>query len=47
MPEIFSYPCSHLAARIDKRPIDFGKIERATRELSHRYDTVLVEAPAV
>ena len=43
-PEIFSYPCSpHLAARIDKRPIDFGKIERATRELSHRYDTVLVE----
>ena len=33
----------HLAARIDKRPIDFGKIERATRELSHRYDTVLVE----
>lgn len=44
LPEIFSYPCSpHLAARIDKRPIDFGKIERATRELSHRYDTVLVE----
>lgn len=44
MPEIFSYPCSpHLAARIDKRPIDFEKIERATRELSHRYDTVLVE----
>ena len=28
---------------LDKRPIDFGKIERATRELSHRYDTVLVE----
>lgn len=28
MPEIFSYPCSpHLAARIDNRPIDFGKIE--------------------
>ena len=26
MPEIFSYPCSpHLAARIDKRPIDFEK----------------------
>ena len=44
MPEIFSYPCSpHLAARIDKRPIDFEKIEHATRELSHRYDTVLVE----
>lgn len=44
MPEIFSYPCSpHLAARIDRRPIDFGKIERATQELARRYDTVLVE----
>lgn len=44
MPEIFSYPCSpHLAARIDGRPIDFEKIERATQELAHRYDVVLVE----
>lgn len=44
MPEIFSYPCSpHLAARIDQRPIDFGKIERATKELARRYDIVLVE----
>lgn len=44
MPEIFSYPCSpHLAARIDRRPIDFGKIERATNELARRYDRVLVE----
>lgn len=44
MPEIFSYPCSpHLAARIDRRPIDFDKIERATQELARRYDTVLVE----
>lgn len=44
MPEIFSYPCSpHLAARIDKRPIDFDKIERATQELARRYDVVLVE----
>lgn len=44
MPEIFSYPCSpHLAARIDRRPIDFGKIERATQELARRYDIVLVE----
>ena len=44
MPEIFSYPCSpHLAARIDNRPIDFGKIERATQELALRYDVVLVE----
>ena len=44
MPEIFSYPCSpHLASRIDNRPIDFGKIERATQELSRRYEVVLVE----
>lgn len=44
MPEIFSYPCSpHLATRIDKRPIDFDKIERATQELARRYDVVLVE----
>lgn len=44
MPEIFSYPCSpHLASRIDNRPIDFGKIERATQELSCRYEVVLVE----
>ena len=44
MPEIFSYPCSpHLAARIDRRPIDFQKIEQATDELARRYDIVLVE----
>jgi len=44
MPEIFSYPCSpHLAARIDRRAIDFDKIERATKELARRYDVVLVE----
>lgn len=44
MPEIFSYPCSpHLASRIDNRPIDFDKIERATEELARRYDIVLVE----
>ena len=44
MPEIFSYPCSpHLAARIDGRPINFDKIERATLELARRYDRVLVE----
>ena len=43
MPEIFSYPCSpHLAAEIDRRPIDFGKIERATETLSERYDAVLL-----
>lgn len=44
MPEIFSYPCSpHLAAEIDRRPIDFDKIERATQALSGRYDAVLLE----
>lgn len=44
MPEIFSYPCSpHLASEIDQRPIDFEKIDRATRLLSERYDTVLLE----
>lgn len=44
MPEIFSYPCSpHLASEIDKRDIDFGKIEKATEYLSGRYDAVLLE----
>jgi len=44
MPEIFSYPASpHLAARIDKREIDFEKIRQATAQLSRRYDAVLVE----
>ena len=44
MPEIFSYPCSpHLAAEIDGRQIDFGKIAEATEELSRRYDAVLLE----
>ena len=44
MPEIFTYPCSpHLAAEIDHRPIDFDKIEKATRQLSETYDAVLLE----
>ena len=44
MPEIYSYPASpHLAARIDGRPINFAKIERATNKLSELYDTVLLE----
>lgn len=44
MPEIYTYPCSpHLAAEIDRRPIDFRQIEQATRELSRRYDAVLLE----
>lgn len=43
-PEIYSYPCSpHLAARIDQRPVDLEKINRATDELARRYDIVLVE----
>ena len=43
-PEIFSYPCSpHLASKLDKRPIDFKRIDQATEELSRRYDTVLLE----
>lgn len=44
MPEIFTYPASpHLAAALDNRPIDFDKIEAATRILSERYDAVLLE----
>lgn len=44
MPEIFSYPASpFLASRIDKRKIDFDKINAATRRLSSLYDIVLVE----
>ncbi len=44
MPEIFTYPCSpHLASEIDKRPIDFTKIEAFADRLAQAYDTVLVE----
>lgn len=44
MPEIFTYPCSpHLAAEIDRRAIDFDKINRATEILSGRFDAVLLE----
>lgn len=44
MPEIFSYPASPLlASAIDKRPIDFAKINDATRRLAGIYDIVLVE----
>ncbi len=43
-PEIYSYPCSpHLAAEIDKRPINLDKINAATLELAESYDIVLVE----
>lgn len=43
-PEIFSYPASpHLASLLDKRDIDFDKIEQATEALSSLYDAVLLE----
>lgn len=44
MPEIFSYPASPLlASKIDRRPVDFRKIEQATETLAMRYDRVLLE----
>ncbi|MBR6802693.1 MAG: ATP-dependent dethiobiotin synthetase BioD [Kiritimatiellae bacterium] len=44
MPEIYSYPCSpHLAARLDRRPLDLQKITEATAILDSRYDEVLLE----
>lgn len=44
MPEIFTYPASpHLAAKIDKRAIDFEKIESAAEELAAKYDALLIE----
>lgn len=43
-PVIFSYPASpHLAARLDRKEIDFQKIESATRILASRYEVVLLE----
>jgi dethiobiotin synthetase len=44
MPEIYSYPCSpHLAAKIDRRPLDIKKITTATQTLNERYEEVLLE----
>ncbi len=43
-PEVFSYPASPLlASRIDKRNINFEKINSATAVLSKRYERVLLE----
>lgn len=43
-PEIFTFPASpHLAAELDKRPVDLDKILNAVRILQSRYETVLVE----
>ena len=40
-PEIFSYPASPLlASKIDKRPVDFEKINNATKRLADKYDVV-------
>lgn len=44
MPEIFTYPASpHLATKIDGREIDFQKIADATRQLTEKYEIVLLE----
>lgn len=43
-PVILSYPASpHLAATIDKCDIDLNKIKNATRNLSSKYDLILLE----
>jgi dethiobiotin synthetase len=43
-PYVFTYPCSpHLAAEINKINIDFNYITGCTKELSARYDMVLLE----
>ncbi|MCF9046776.1 dethiobiotin synthase [Acinetobacter nectaris] len=44
MPEIFSYPASpHLSAKLDQRPINFNKIEKATQQLVEKFELVLLE----
>ena len=43
-PVIFTYPASaQLAAKLDGKSIDLDLIDRCSRQLSERYDTVLVE----
>lgn len=43
-PEIYTFPASpHLAAMIDRRPVDLKKILTAVHTLQERYETVLVE----
>ena len=43
-PYIFTHPCSpHLAAEIDKQAIDLSYLTACTKQLSERYDTVLLE----
>ncbi|MCF8998856.1 dethiobiotin synthase [Acinetobacter nectaris] len=44
MPEIFSYPASpHLSAKLDRRPINFNKIAKATQQLTENFELVLLE----
>lgn len=43
-PQIFSYPASpHLAAAIDRREIDFDRIDSCAVRLAEAYDVVLIE----
>lgn len=43
-PEVYTYPCSpDLAAKIDNRPINFEKIEEATKKLMESHEIVLIE----
>lgn len=43
-PEIYTFPASpHLAAELDKRPVDLEKILNAVHTLQKRYEIVLVE----
>jgi dethiobiotin synthetase len=43
-PYVFRFPGSpHLAAAIEGRQVDCGRLADATRELARRYDVVLVE----
>lgn len=43
-PQIFTYPASpHLATEIDKRELDFGRIESCVRQLAGAYDVLLIE----
>lgn len=43
-PEVFTYPASPLlASRIDRRSINFAKMQAATATLASRFDRVLLE----
>lgn len=43
-PSVFAYPASpHFAARLEGREVDVDAITRATRELEHAYEVVLLE----